>query len=151
MWRRAIGGEACFFVQGFLLLALLDELRPHFQLFRPDGLGGWHEAALHHSDAGMVSVSRLDDFEHESDGSLLITAQVLTPPTLLLARIGECATPSVLRKASSTFSTTGLVVTRHEAVAEDGERIPYFPDRARRATNGQSAGTCHRLWRLSGH
>jgi len=67
--------HAAFFVHGFLLSGLLDEVRPHFQLFRLDGLGGWHKAVLPATlDAGMVSVSRLDDLEHESDGSLLITA-----------------------------------------------------------------------------
>ncbi|KAK3046385.1 hypothetical protein LTR09_012129 [Extremus antarcticus] len=83
--------HAAFFVHGFLLSGLLDEVRPHFQLFRLDGLGGSFNIAH-----------------------------------ITLARIGECAAPSVLRKALSTFSTTGLIVTRHEAVAEDGERIPYF-------------------------
>ena len=120
--------EAFFFVQGHLLLSLLDDLRPTFRLLRPDGLGGWPVAPLPPMpDAGVVSVAPLDGCEHESDGSLLITTQdPLTPPILLLTCVGERAPPTVLRQASSTFSSAGLVVTRHDAVAEDGELIPYF-------------------------
>ena len=33
--------------------------------------------------------------------------------------------PTVLKQAPRTFTADGLVVTRHEAVSIDGERIPY--------------------------
>jgi prolyl oligopeptidase len=33
--------------------------------------------------------------------------------------------PTVLKRSPSAFSAEGLVVTRHEAVSIDGERIPY--------------------------
>ena len=122
------GVEGFFFVNGHLLLALLQEMRPHFLPFHPDSLGSWRNMApLIVPDTGEVSVMSLDGFKHESDGSLLIRAQdPLTPPAWLLTRVGESASPTILRQASPIFSATGLVVTRHEAVAEDGERIPYF-------------------------
>ena len=33
--------------------------------------------------------------------------------------------PAVLKQAPHTFNADGLVVTRHEAISIDGERIPY--------------------------
>jgi prolyl oligopeptidase len=37
----------------------------------------------------------------------------------------QVQSPAVLKQAPKTFSTAGLVVSRHEAISIDGERIPY--------------------------
>ena len=47
----------------------------------------------------------------------------MTPASLML--IEGFAAPVVLKRAPHTFSADGLVVTQHEAVSIDGERIPY--------------------------
>jgi prolyl oligopeptidase len=47
----------------------------------------------------------------------------LTPPSLLL--IEGSASPALLKQAPKTFSADGLVITQHEAISIDGERIPY--------------------------
>ena len=36
------------------------------------------------------------------------------------------AAPTVLRRLAAGFDSAGLVVTRHEAISSDGERIPYI-------------------------
>ena len=90
------GVEQLLFVKEHVLLCLLDDLRPRFLMFYPDGPGGWLEVSLSVvPDNGVVSIEPLDAFEHESDGSLLITAQdPVTPPTLMLTCVSERAPPS---------------------------------------------------------
>jgi prolyl oligopeptidase len=48
----------------------------------------------------------------------------LTPPSLMLIERGV-ESPTVLKQAPKTFNAAGLVVTQHEAISIDGERIPY--------------------------
>jgi prolyl oligopeptidase len=43
---------------------------------------------------------------------------------LLLTR-PDLATPEILKRTPPVFDATGLVITRHDAVSTDGERIPY--------------------------
>jgi len=47
----------------------------------------------------------------------------LSPPTLTL--LENMQAPAVLKRAPRTFDADGLVVTQHEAISVDGERIPY--------------------------
>ncbi|MFE1602648.1 prolyl oligopeptidase family serine peptidase [Methylobacterium sp. ID0610] len=120
--RRALQG---FFWSGpFLVLSVLDDLRAVFPVFTPaedwaaSEVGGLPQL-------GMVSVWSLDGEEEETNGDLLAAANdPLTPATLMLTRPGPGA-PAILRQAPAAFSSEGLVVTRHEAVSADGERIPY--------------------------
>lgn len=63
--------------------------------------------------------------ESESNGDLFAHPQdPLTPPSLLFLEPGKA--PAVLKRAPENFSAAGLVVTRHEVVSVDGERIPYM-------------------------
>ena len=75
-------------------------------------------------EIGVVDVWRLDRHEAESNGDMLANVQdPLTPPSLLL--LEGTASPAILKQAPKTFSADGLMVTRHEAISVDGERIPY--------------------------
>jgi prolyl oligopeptidase len=120
--RRAL--QHFLWCGGRLVLAILDELRPVFTLVTP---GKWEAHDVPRlPENGVASLWPLDDEPAESDGTLL--AQIedpLTPPTLMLVPPGLAA-PEVLRSSSPMFTADGLVVTRHEAVAADGTRIPYF-------------------------
>jgi prolyl oligopeptidase len=72
----------------------------------------------------VVDVWPLDADPAESNGDLLANIQdPLTPPSLML--IEGIAAPVVLKQAPRAFSADGLVVTQHEAISIDGERIPY--------------------------
>ena len=119
--RRALQGM--FWAGGFLVLSILDELRPVFIVFTP---GSWNERTLAGlPPVGTAQVLPLDRVEEESDGTLLASVQdPLTPPTLMLIPPGTAA-PVVLKRVPAAFDTAGLRVTRHEAVSPDGERIPY--------------------------
>ncbi len=119
--RRAL--QKFFWLAGRLILHVLDEMRPQFIAHgAPDWLGVPLEGL---PEVGTVNVWPLDREEDEADGTLLISAQdPVTPPTLSMLLPGA-AGPTVLRRLSAGFDAAGLVVTRHEAVSSDGERIPY--------------------------
>jgi prolyl oligopeptidase len=119
--RRALQGF--FWVAGRLLLSVLDDLRPVYLGLTP---GEWRPTPLVGLPAiGTVNAWPLDTEAEESDGSLLAVVQdPVTPPSLLLTG-SELAAPAVLKRLPPAFDATGVVVTRHEAVACDGERIPY--------------------------
>ena len=120
--RRALQG--LFWAAGKLVLSILDELRPAFEIRTPSANGWTRDALPGIPTIGVVDVGRLDRDESESNGDLLASIQdPLTPPSLML--IQGVGSPALLKQAPRTFSADGLVVTRHEAISVDGERIPY--------------------------
>ena len=120
--RRALQG--CFWAAGKLLLSILDELRPVFEICTPSA-SGWNRDRLPGiPTVGVVDVWRLDRDESESNGDMLANIQdPLTPPSLML--VEGLHSPTLLKQAPKTFSADGLVITQHEAISVDGERIPY--------------------------
>lgn len=120
--RRALQGF--FWAAGRLVLSILDELRPVFEVRTPSA-NGWSLTKLPDlPEIGVVDIWRFDAEEADSNGDLLANIQdPVTPPSLLL--IEGAASPALLKRAPQTFSADGLVVTRHEAISIDGERIPY--------------------------
>jgi prolyl oligopeptidase len=120
--RRALQGW--FWTAGSLVLSILDELRPVFEVCTPSANGWTRERLGGFPEIGVVDVWRLDVRESESNGDLLANIQdPLTPPSLMLVEgVGR---PTLLKQAPKTFSAAGLVITQHEAISIDGERIPY--------------------------
>ena len=120
--RRAL--QSFFWNDGQLVLSILDELRPVFEILRPSA-ERWSRARLQGLPRiGVVNVWRLDMEEAEGNGDLLADAQdPITPSSMMLLERGK--SPALLKQAPRTFSADGLVVTRHEARSIDGERIPY--------------------------
>lgn len=120
--RRALQG--LFWNRGRLVLPILDELKPLFEVCTPSAAGWTRERLPGLPAIGVVDVWSFDRHESESNGDLLANVQdPLTPPALML--IEEVKSPIVLKHAPKTFIADGLVVTQHEAVSDDGERIPY--------------------------
>ncbi|MBR1091794.1 S9 family peptidase [Bradyrhizobium manausense] len=121
--RRALQGFS--WTDGKLLLSILDELRPEFELCTPSPTGWSRETLRGLPTLGVVDVWRFDHYDPESNGDLLANVQdPLTPPSLMLLARGV-ESPIVLKQAPKTFNADGLVVTQHEAISVDGERIPY--------------------------
>ena len=120
--RRAV--QNFFWADGRLVISILDELRPVFEVWTPTADGWTHARLPGLPEIGVADVWRLDAEEAESNGDLLANIQdPLTPPTLML--IEGATSPVVLKRAPRTFSADGLGVTQHEAISTDGERIPY--------------------------
>lgn len=121
--RRALQGF--FWCRGSLMLSVLEDLQPSFTLFTP-AEPGWASAPLPGLPrTGVAHVWPLDAVSEESDGSLLAQVEDPITPASLLLTDTALSTPTLLRRSSATFNARGLVVTRHEAVSVDGERIPY--------------------------
>lgn len=121
--RRALQGF--FWTAGRLVLSILDELKPRFEICTPSTTGWSRETLGGLPEIGVVDVWPLDRHSSESNGDLLANVQdPLTPPSLLLIERGV-ESPTVLKQAPKTFNADGLVVTQHEAISIDGERIPY--------------------------
>ncbi len=121
--RRALQGF--FWADGKLILPILNELRPVFEICTPSANGWDRETLQGLPGIGVVDVWRFDSHESESNGDLLANVQEpLTPPSLMLLERGVTS-PTVLKQAPKTFTADGLVVTQHEAISIDGERIPY--------------------------
>lgn len=120
--RRAL--QQFFWSDGQLVLSILDELRPVFEVLTPSA-EGWSRIKLAGlPEIGLVHVWRLDNEDSESNGDLLANAQdPITPASMIL--IERDKFPVVLKRAPRTFSSNGLVITQHEARSIDGERIPY--------------------------
>src|ERR1700733_1868486 len=81
--RRALQG--LFGSAGRLVLPILDELRPVFEVLTPSATG-WSRTSLPGlPEIGVVDVWRLDTHESESNGDLLANIQdPLTPSSLML-------------------------------------------------------------------
>jgi prolyl oligopeptidase len=120
--RRAL--QNFFWSNGRLVVSILDELNPVFEVLTPSP-AGWTQSQLPGlPKIGVVNVWRFDFDEAESNGDLLANAQdPVTPASIMLIEPGKA--PVVLKQAPRTFTADGLLVTRHEAVSTDGERIPY--------------------------
>ncbi|WP_426959664.1 prolyl oligopeptidase family serine peptidase [Muricoccus radiodurans] len=121
--RRAL--EGFFWCDGRLVVSVLDELRPDFTVLTP-GEGEWRSERLAGLPrTGVAHLWPLDSVAEESDGALLAQVEDPITPASLMLTDTRLSTPVLLRRSSPTFDATGLVVTRHEAVSVDGERIPY--------------------------
>src|SRR5262249_43714878 len=120
--RRALQGF--FWSGGRLVLSILDHLKPVFEVLAPSREGWARERITGLPDIGVANVWSLDVRTEESTGALLASAQdPLTPASLFL--VPPFAAPQLLKRAPQAFDPAGLVVTRHEAVSEDGTRVPY--------------------------
>jgi prolyl oligopeptidase len=120
--RRALQGY--FWCGGRLVLSILDDLKPVFEVITPADTEWSREVVTGLPDLGAAHVWPLDVQPEESNGDLLaITHDRLTPPSLFLNT--PHAAPQVLKRAPQAFDATGHVGTRHEVVSSDGTRIPY--------------------------
>jgi prolyl oligopeptidase len=120
--RRALQGF--FWCGGRLVLSILDDLKPVFEVLTPGETSWSRERVAGLPDIGVAHVWPLDVRTEESTGDLLASAQdPITPPSLFL--VPPLAAPQLLKRAPSAFDPAGVVVTRHEAGSGDGTRIPY--------------------------
>jgi prolyl oligopeptidase len=120
--RRAL--QVFFWCGGRLVLSILDDLKPTFEVLTPSAAGWSRERIAGLPDLGAAFVWPFDVEPEESNGDLLaLTMDPLTPPSLFLIEPG--AAPQLLKRAPQAFDAAELVLTRHEAVSGDGTHIPY--------------------------
>ncbi|NTW39610.1 MAG: S9 family peptidase [Cellulomonadaceae bacterium] len=75
-------------------------------------------------ELGTVAVRAVDRVA--GDDVWLVTADFGTPSTLSVATLGSAEPPVPLKAAPAFFDATGLTVSQHFAVSDDGTRVPYF-------------------------
>ncbi|WP_244521624.1 prolyl oligopeptidase family serine peptidase [Bradyrhizobium sp. DOA9] len=114
-----------FWAGNKLVLSILEELRPVIEICDADYR--WARETLPGlPQVGVVDVRPFDQEQLEGNGDLLVeTENPITPGSLSLIE-GGVGSPIVLRPAPRLFIAQGLVVSQHEAVSTDGERIPYI-------------------------
>ncbi len=122
---RRVPVEDGFWAGGRFVQPVLDDLVPVFELFTPGDAGWSRERIAGVPSVATARVGRLDADPGDSNGDLLLDLEgPLTPPSLLLIEPG--AAPALLKREGAAFEAEGLVARRHEALADDGTRIPYF-------------------------
>jgi len=120
--RRVL--QTLFWCRGRLVLSVLDNLKPVFEVLTPTSSAWTRETLTGLPETGSANVWPFDTEPDESNGDLLAVAHdSLTPPSLFL--MAPKAPPILLKQAPHAFDPAGLAITRHEAVSSDGVRIPY--------------------------
>ena len=138
--RRALQGF--FWCGGRLVLSILDDLKPVFEVLTPAG-GGWARARITGlPDLGTAHVWSFDACPEESNGDLLALAHdQVTPPSLFLIQPARPQTrPARFRPGRA----------RHHSARSDLKRRHAHPLCAGRPAgrNRRGAGPSHGLWRL---
>ena len=121
--RRVL--ESAAWTESRLVLTVLDNLENQVVLATPTD-GEWKlESVAGLPAASSLTVMPLDGGEMcRSDDVLVWVSSFLEPSSMGL--FTATSDFQVLKRAPQAFDPTGMTVTRHEAIADDGERIPYF-------------------------
>ncbi|PRH88139.1 S9 family peptidase [Labrys okinawensis] len=125
--RRTLDGF--FWNRGQLMLSILDNLQPRFEVVTPS-LEGWRKHTIDVlPSTGVVHAWSLDAEEADTNGEVMVSLQdPITPPQMLLldmSRPEAVQSPLLLKRSPDAFDSRGLKVVKHEAVSADGEKIPY--------------------------
>ena len=105
-----------------VVLNVLDDLDAHLLIVDPtdDWVARPIPGLPRHATLSIMPLDLGD-----ATGDLLIwSTDFLDPPTMWLGRRDDM--PEVLDREPARFDASGLTATRHDAIAEDGTRIPYF-------------------------
>jgi prolyl oligopeptidase len=108
-----------------LAISVLDDVRTQILIAEPSATG-WAFAPL----PGVAETETAhiwcigDESGQSSEDFLLMRESFLEPTSLNLVTSVEA--PQLLKQLPPRFDASGLTVTQHEAVADDGVRIPYF-------------------------
>ncbi|WOI53296.1 prolyl oligopeptidase family serine peptidase [Parvularcula sp. LCG005] len=103
-----------------IALKLLDNINGKIITLQHDGTS-WVEKAVDLPDAGVVSVSSVDD---ETGNMLVYYENPTTPETLYFVEKGEA--PKPIKSTPAFFNTDGIETRQFEAISSDGTAIPYF-------------------------
>jgi prolyl oligopeptidase len=105
-----------------LFLLTLDDVKSRLWILDPAG-GEWRREPLgDRAELSTLSVWALN--ARDSDGYFLTRNDFLTPTTLYLGEPGRAL--EKLKELPAFFDASGLEVSQHFAVSDDGTRIPYF-------------------------
>jgi prolyl oligopeptidase len=115
----------CSWARDRLAISILDNMRTKISMAEPSA-AGWIFTPL----PGVAETESAhiwcmgDDGGKSSENFLLMRDSFLEPPSLSIVAPGKA--PELLKQPLPRFNADGLTVTQHEALADDGVRIPYF-------------------------
>lgn len=119
--RKTLAGYSP--ARNYVLVTELDNVRSRlYQLSRKEGV--WKREPLPGAPALGTANAWAEDAD-ENDNYFMSASDYLTPTTLYRGTAGG-GTPEKLKALPSFFEAKGLAVSQHEAVSQDGTRIPYF-------------------------
>ncbi len=119
--RKSLAGFTA--TRHYLVVTELDNVRSRVYVLSHDG-GQWRREPLAGvPEFGDVSVQPID--ADLSDDYFLHLTDFLTPNTLAMGAIGS-GPAEKLKQLPSFFDARSLAVSQHEAVSQDGTRVPYF-------------------------
>jgi len=108
-----------------LAISILDNMRSRILIAEPTA-NGWTFVPLPgvtETETPRICCMGEDDGETSKD-FLLMRDGFLEPTSLNIVTPGKA--PELLKQLPPRFDASGLAVTQHEAIADDGVRIPYF-------------------------
>ena len=126
--------------RGRILLTILDDTESRLDAFAipSDAEGPWTPLQVQglpaHVSIDVLSCDRLsgagggneksddDERPHPDDAVLAISGPIVPPSLVLLRADGSTTT---LGSTPHRFDTSGITVTRHTAVSDDGTEVPY--------------------------
>ena len=118
--RTSLSGWRTFDHQ--VVLHVLEDLDSRLLVMDPSD--GWRPHVIPGLPPNAtLSMSPLD-IDQDSEDLLIWSTNFLDPPTLRLGR--RDTMPEVLKQDPPRFDAEGLTATRHDAIARDGTRVPYF-------------------------
>lgn len=118
-----------FPTRDLIVVVAQEDVRTYLTVFVPDG-SGWRGRRIHTDLPGTVAATVVDDVV--SNAVQITASGFLQPPTLYLSDLapmlaGQDPTPlEELKAEPSHFDASGLQVSQHFAVSDDGTRVPYF-------------------------
>jgi prolyl oligopeptidase len=108
--------------KNYLILNELENVRNKLSVMQRNG-GRWICESLQTPGFGSVDVHGIDP--EESDDYFLTVSDFLMPSTLYFGTIGQTRQEK-LKSQPTFFVADDLQVSQHEAVSNDGSKIPYF-------------------------
>jgi prolyl oligopeptidase len=120
--RRVI--QASAWAGDRLAISVLDNMRSQILIAEP-AAGGWRiERLADVPETDTAAIWCISGYEgSEAEEFLLNLTGFLRPTSLYIVEPAKA--PALLKQSPNRFDASGLVVTQHEAVADDGVRIPY--------------------------
>lgn len=110
------------FTRDYLVLNVLEDVKNRLYVINLKDDALQPEPLVGAPAFGTVRVSAIE--ADESNDYFMTTTDYLTPTTLLIGEIGK--EPEPLKSLPEFFDASGLRISQHFAVSQDGTRVPYF-------------------------
>jgi prolyl oligopeptidase len=109
-----------------VLLNIMDNVTGRIDMARPTASGSWIVEPMPDLPGNAtVAAMPLDDRTDGLSDDVLIQTSTFTSPPAMHLWPGSGA-PQILKRSAEFFDASGIEARQHEAIATDGERIPYF-------------------------